>query len=415
MERADEVLALGQVDAGLAADRGIDLRDERRRDLDERDAAEVGRGEEPRRVAERPATDRDDRLAPLDPESRQLARRVLDDRQALRRLALGQQDVLDRAARQPRALFAEPLADGRPRPRLGDEDRAPSPSSSPSAAATSVARMPSPMHEPPEPRLGAEQDRAGRGSADDEVLDRHDHGGHLRDPANPRPGRVEPAARDAEVANRAERIAALDQRAHVRAAAEALGEHLGADVEPDDAAAAEEPPAVARVDDRPAAGSDHAGRGSGRVAGAQRLDRRALARPEAGLALGLEDLRDPPARRRFDLLVEIDERGAVPRRDPPPDGRLAAPRQPDDDELHRLVVPAGARVAAASRIGPAPRRPSPAGGRDSRSRQRAIDSTAPPPSSRRPSSRARTGRGSACTIASPTTPAAGTTLMSLRS
>ena len=67
VERADEVLALGQVDAGLAADRRVELRDERRRDLDEGHAAEVGRGEEPGRVAERPAADGDERLAAARP------------------------------------------------------------------------------------------------------------------------------------------------------------------------------------------------------------------------------------------------------------------------------------------------------------------------------------------------------------
>ena len=35
VERADEVLALGQVDAGLAADRRVDLGDEGRRDVDD--------------------------------------------------------------------------------------------------------------------------------------------------------------------------------------------------------------------------------------------------------------------------------------------------------------------------------------------------------------------------------------------
>ena len=61
MERPDEVLALGQVHPGLAADRRIDLGDERRRDLDEPDAAQVDRGQEPGRVAERAAADRDQR------------------------------------------------------------------------------------------------------------------------------------------------------------------------------------------------------------------------------------------------------------------------------------------------------------------------------------------------------------------
>ena len=88
MEGADEVLALGQVDAGLAADRRVDLGDERRRDLDQRHAAQVRGRQEPGRVAQRAAADRDQRVAALDPQPRQLARRLADDRQLLGRLAL---------------------------------------------------------------------------------------------------------------------------------------------------------------------------------------------------------------------------------------------------------------------------------------------------------------------------------------
>ena len=99
VERADEVLALGQVDAGLAADRRVDLGDERRRARwMNADAAQVGRGEEPGRVAEGAATDRDERLGALDAQRGELAGRGLDDRQSLGGLALGQQDLLDRPA-----------------------------------------------------------------------------------------------------------------------------------------------------------------------------------------------------------------------------------------------------------------------------------------------------------------------------
>ena len=123
MERTDEILALRQVDAGLAADRRVELRDERRRDLDERDAAEVGRGKESRRIAERPAAEDHQRLAPLDPQPRQLARRVLDDGQALCVLALGEQHSLDRPAVH-RQRLGHRCSDRRPRARLRDEDRA---------------------------------------------------------------------------------------------------------------------------------------------------------------------------------------------------------------------------------------------------------------------------------------------------
>ena len=99
VERPDQVLALGQVHAGLAADRRVDLGDERRRHLDEPDAAQVDRGEEPGRVAERAATDRDEHLVTIDPERRELAGGRLDHGQPLGRLALGQQDGRDVPAR----------------------------------------------------------------------------------------------------------------------------------------------------------------------------------------------------------------------------------------------------------------------------------------------------------------------------
>ena len=76
MEGADEVFAGGVVDAGFPADAGVDHREERGGDLDERDAAQDGGGDEARHVA-------DDA-----PSQRQHRRVALD--------ALGQQRVVDR-------------------------------------------------------------------------------------------------------------------------------------------------------------------------------------------------------------------------------------------------------------------------------------------------------------------------------
>src|SRR6185312_12460494 len=129
----------------------------------------------------------------------------------------------------------------------------------------------------------------------------------LGDPTDPRSGRVEPAASVAQVADRAERVAAGHEWAHVGAAAQPLCDDLGPDVEPNNAAAAEEPPAVARVDDRAAARGDHPRQLLGAIRRAEGLDRGALAVPEAGLALRREDFGDPHAGLSFDLLVEVDE------------------------------------------------------------------------------------------------------------
>ena len=61
MERADEILAARRVDAGLAADRGVDHREQRRRHLHDWDAAHVRRGDESGQVANDAAAERDDR------------------------------------------------------------------------------------------------------------------------------------------------------------------------------------------------------------------------------------------------------------------------------------------------------------------------------------------------------------------
>ena len=61
VERADQVLAERMVDADLAADGAVDLREQRRRHVDERDAAQVGGRGESGHVADDAAADGDDR------------------------------------------------------------------------------------------------------------------------------------------------------------------------------------------------------------------------------------------------------------------------------------------------------------------------------------------------------------------
>ena len=66
MEGADEVLAVARIDAGLAADRGIDLGQERRRHLHEAHAAPHDRGGETGEIADDAAAERHDEIAALD-------------------------------------------------------------------------------------------------------------------------------------------------------------------------------------------------------------------------------------------------------------------------------------------------------------------------------------------------------------
>ena len=83
VERADQVLALRVVDADLSADRAVDVREQRRRNLHEGDAAGIRRRRETGRVADDPSAHGDDDRPPV---SLQVDKRVVqpsDDRQRL--------------------------------------------------------------------------------------------------------------------------------------------------------------------------------------------------------------------------------------------------------------------------------------------------------------------------------------------
>ena len=120
MKRADQVLAGRDVDAGLAADRRVDLRHQRGRHLHEVDAAQVRRRGEAGDVADDAATQRDHHRAAL--EAR-LDQAVVDERdpgEVLVLLAVGDLDGHGREAgaleRRPHALAVEALD-----ARVGDD------------------------------------------------------------------------------------------------------------------------------------------------------------------------------------------------------------------------------------------------------------------------------------------------------
>ncbi len=324
MERADEVLALGKVDTGLATDRRIDLGDEGRRDLEERDAAEPARGEEAGGVTERPAPDRHERLAALGAQPGQLACGFLDDRHPLRAFALRQQDPLDRPA-LVREGRRDRLTGRRPRSGLRDQDCA---TGAKAAERIGDDRCRDALadHEVAAERAAPEEHRWPRGArgAPDELVDPLDDRRQLGDPVHPLGRGVEPIAIADEIADRAHRIAPDDQGPDVRGAAETLGEDLGPDVEPDGHSAAIERPAVARVDHRSAAGGNHRLHGGAAICRAEAVHGFSLERPEPRLAALGEDLRDRLAGRLFDRVVEVDEPRPVTMGEPPPDRALAA-------------------------------------------------------------------------------------------
>jgi len=60
MKRADEVLAQGTVDSGLAADGTVDLRDHGGRNLDDRDASVMDRGDKSGQITDHAPSERED-------------------------------------------------------------------------------------------------------------------------------------------------------------------------------------------------------------------------------------------------------------------------------------------------------------------------------------------------------------------
>ena len=82
MEGADQILAVLRIDAGLAADRGIDLRQQRGRHLDEIEAAPHARRREAREIADHAAAERDDEIVALDPRRDQRLADVFEYRRS---------------------------------------------------------------------------------------------------------------------------------------------------------------------------------------------------------------------------------------------------------------------------------------------------------------------------------------------
>ena len=88
-EGAHEVLALGQVHTGLAADGGVDLAEQRGGDVHDRHAPVVHGGGEAGGVGDDPAADGHHRIGPVETPLGELTAEVLDRGQALGFLAVG--------------------------------------------------------------------------------------------------------------------------------------------------------------------------------------------------------------------------------------------------------------------------------------------------------------------------------------
>ncbi len=108
MVGANQVLACGEIDADLAADRAVDLRQQRRRHLDDRYAAQKGRRGEPGDVADNPAADGDDRCRAV---RRGADQRVIDStngRELFEAFAIGNEDRIVGAGARTRIAMQPP-------------------------------------------------------------------------------------------------------------------------------------------------------------------------------------------------------------------------------------------------------------------------------------------------------------------
>ena len=107
-ERADEVLALRQVDAGLAADRRVDHPQQRRGHVDHRHAAMPHRGGEAGDVGDHPAAEADDDVVAGEADAGEPSAQRLDRGQRLVLLAVADLDDLGRDARIDRRAARRP-------------------------------------------------------------------------------------------------------------------------------------------------------------------------------------------------------------------------------------------------------------------------------------------------------------------
>ena len=105
MEGADQVLALLGVDAGLAADRGIDLGKQAGRNLHEAHAAPQNARGEAREVADHTAAERDHAIAALHAEIEQRLAKPREHRKALALLAGRDHRIAEKDASRLQALL----------------------------------------------------------------------------------------------------------------------------------------------------------------------------------------------------------------------------------------------------------------------------------------------------------------------
>jgi len=332
VEGADEILAQRRIDRRLAADAGIDLGEQGRRDLDEAHAAPQRRGAEASEIADDAAAERDDEVAPLDPRLDQriadprefgiglgrLARRADDDRglqpggletvQQRLEMQLGHVGVGDdraaRAGRERRDMSA-----GGCDQAGTDEDAV----GAPAEVDSDLARR---------RRHGMGKPAAQRA---DQRLDRHVMRAVARFDRQVGEG-VGRAALFEQLAQRRLGVVGAQQRP-VRALAHTAQQGLELRLQPHRHAALGDAPARLLVEEGAAAGRQHLG-----AVVEQTGDHPALAVAKIRLAEPLENLGDRQLGAGLDLVVGVDEGQAELHGEPFADRGLAGPHHADEHD-----------------------------------------------------------------------------------
>ncbi len=339
--RSDQVLAGGEIDRGLAADRGVDRGEQGGRDRDERDAALIGRRGETDRVADRAAADADDDAATVELGLDEVRVQIAERSERLERF-VGRHRKERRVdasivvgARDARAEGFDGVVDdddraaaGRRRDPLGQRfDHA--------RADRDVVRPERRnVHDAFVPQLGV--DRVGR-RVRRETVDGDAHRG------------VE-IARPPLGVQALERSRLAQQRPRPGVPRGVGGAHFERGVEEHQDPALRDGAPVGAVFERAAAERD-----DGVAARRDARDRLAFERAERGLAVLVDDPRDLPAGVGLDQRVDVDGVDAAQRGEQRRDARLARAGEPAEVDVTGHE-PSSPRRARARRVRRASRR-----------------------------------------------------------
>jgi len=364
VECTDHVLAQRVIDRGLAADRGIDLRQQRGRHLHEVDAALVDRGREAGEVADHPAAERHQQAAPVEALAQQPLEDAIERLPILVGLAIGKADRHERRGagqRRGEPCLVEPadriVGDHRDLPPPGetgqrivarqqpgaDQDRIATLAERDTQFADSHAgcRGPGTGRGPPArpraapwPALGqpSARPRLGPdflGKTPDYIGDQLVHRCARTDHCEVRDLAIQRLAQREQLRDPLARILRLQQRSRA-VAAQPLPQVGERRLQEDHQPALGEQVAVLRAHHRAASGGEH-----DRGQPGQFVEQRRLTATKTLFALEFEHGRDRHAAALLEHLVGVDETAVQACRESPADGGLARAHHAHQDNRPR--------------------------------------------------------------------------------